>query len=167
MNWENFSEWFQKKLLKNIPDNSLIIMDNAPYHNVLVEEAFPKKNHSVKRLQEWLSHNEIPWTKDMLKEELYELCSRFAPKPEFLIDSIACKHGHSILRTPPYHPELQPIETCWAVVKNHVALHNDFTMKKVWMLLEEGFEKVTANTCKKFIKKVKQQEDDFWVEDMN
>ena len=97
----------------------------------------------------------------------YELCSRFSPKPEFLIDSIACKHGHSILRTPPYHPELQPIEICWAVVKNHVALHNDFTMKKVWMLLEEGFEKITAETCQEFIKKVRQQEDDFWAEDMN
>jgi len=165
MNWENFSEWFQKKLLKNIPDNSLIIMDNAPYHNVLVEEAFPKKSHSVKRLRAWLSHNEIPWTKDMLKEELYELCSRFAPKPEFLIDNIACKHGHSILRTPPYHPELQPIETCWAVIKNHVAKHNDFTMEKVWLLLEEGFRKVTAKTCQKFIKKVNLKEEDFWIED--
>jgi len=167
MNWGNFSEWFQEKLLKNIPDNSLIIMDNSPYHNVLVEKAFPKKSHSVKRLREWLSHNDIPWTKDMLKEELYELCSRFSPKPEFLIDSIACKHGHSILRTPPYHPELQPIEICWAVVKNHVALHNDFTMKKVWMLLEEGFKKITAETCQEFIKKIRQQEDDFWVEDMD
>ncbi|MCK5128089.1 MAG: hypothetical protein KAR42_17670, partial [candidate division Zixibacteria bacterium] len=54
MNWDNFSAWFQEKLLKNIPENSLIIMDNAAYHNVLAEEAFPKKNHSVKRLREWL-----------------------------------------------------------------------------------------------------------------
>ena len=106
MNWDNFSKWFQEKLLENIPEKSLIIMDNAPYHNVLVEEAFPKKSHSVKRLRDWLSYNEIPWTKDMLKLELFDLCSRFAQKPEFLIDSIARKEGHSILRTPPYHPEL-------------------------------------------------------------
>jgi transposase len=137
MNWDNFSKWFQEKLLKNIPENSLIIMDNAPYHNVLVEEAFPKKSHSVKRLREWLSNNEFPWTKDMLKSELFDLCSRFAVKPEFLIDRIARKEGHSILRTPPYHPELQPIETCWAIVKNYVAHHNDCTMKKVFILLEE------------------------------
>ena len=167
MNCERFSEWFQEKLLKNIPDKSLIIMDNASYHNAFTEEAFPKKSHSVKRLQDWLSHNEIPWTKDMLKEELYELCNRFAPKPEYLIDRIANKHGHSILRTPPYHPELQPIETCWAVVKNHVALHNDCTMKKVFQLLEEGFKKVMAKTCQKLITKVKQQEDEFWAEDMS
>ena len=140
-------------------------MDNAPYHNVLVEEAFPKKTHSVKRLREWLSKNKIPWTEDMLKSELFELCSRFASKPEFLIDEIARKEGHSILRTPPYHPELQPIETCWAVVKNHVAQHNDFTMKKVSVLLEEGFEKVTKNVCQKLIKKVYLEEEKFWNED--
>ena len=167
MNWDNFSKWFQEKLLKNIPENSLIIMDNAPYHNVLVEEAFPKKSHSVKRLREWLSDNEIPWTKDMLKSELFDLCSRFAAKPEFLIDRIARQAGHSILRTPPYHPELQPIETCWAVVKNHVAQHNDCTMKKVMLLLEEGFAKVTSKTCQKLIEKVNLLEDAFWAEDIS
>jgi len=73
MNWDNFSEWFQERLLKNIPENSLIIMDNAPYHNVLAEEAFPKKSHTVKRMREWLSNNEIPWSKDMLKSELLNL----------------------------------------------------------------------------------------------
>jgi len=165
MNWDNFSEWFQEKLLKNIPNNSLIIMDNAAYHNVLAEEAFPKKSHSVTRLREWLSNNQIPWTKDMLKSELFELCSRFATKPEFLIDTIARKYGHSILRTPPYHPELQPIETCWAIVKNHVAKYNDCTMKKVRILIADGFAKVTAKTCQKLIKKVNEQEDTFWIED--
>lgn len=165
MNWNSFSKWFKEQLLKNIPENSLIIMDNAPYHNVLVEEAFPKKTHSVKRLREWLSKNEIPWTKDMLKSELFELCSRFAPKPEFLIDEISRNEGHSIPRTPPYHPELQPIETCWAVVKNHVAQHNDFTMKKIRILLEEGFKKVTSSVCQKIIQKVNLQEEKFWSED--
>ena len=166
MNWDNFSGWFQDKLLKNIPKNSLIIMDNAAYHNVLSEETFPKKSHSAKRLRDWLSHNEIPWTKDMLKSELFALCTRFANKPEFQIDKIAEKHGYSILRTPPYHPELQPIETCWAIVKNHIARHNDFTMKKVRTLLDEGFRKVTAATCEKLIEKVRLKEDEFWSEDM-
>ncbi len=165
MNWDNFSKWFQEKLLKNIPKKSLIIMDNASYHNVFAEEAFPKKSHSAKRLREWLSYNEIPWTKDMLKSELFELCSHFSAKPEFLIDIIARKKGHSVLRTPPYHPELQPIEKCWAIVKDHVAQHNDYTMKKVRILLEEGFAKVTDDTCQELIKKVYLQEETFWNED--
>lgn len=165
MNWTVFVDWFENKLLKNIPNNSLIILDNASYHNVLTEEAFPKKSHSMQRFQEWLTHNNIPWRSDMLKEELYELCYKFAPKPEFSLDHIASKKGLSILRTPPYHPELQPIETCWAVVKSHVAAHNDFTMKKVRNLLEEGFQKVTPYTIAGIIKKVRKQEDDFWNED--
>jgi transposase len=165
MNQQNFVRWFQEYLLPNIPEESVIILDNAPYHNVLIADAFPKKSHSVKRFREWLSDNAIPWTPDMLKVELFELCSRFAPQPELLIDTIAHEAGHSILRTPPYHPELQPIETCWAIVKNHVAQHNDCTMQKVWSLLEEGFGKVTNKTCQKLIQKIYAQEDAFWYED--
>ena len=84
---------------------------------------------------------------------------------DYKIDKIAKAAGHSILRTPPYHPELQPIETCWAVVKNHVAQHNDCTMKKVFILLEEGFAKVTDKTCQKLIGKVNLKEAAFWTED--
>lgn len=165
MNWDVFSQWFKEQLLPNIPENSLIILDNASYHNVLTEEAFPKQTHSIQKMRAWLTHNEFPWGKDMLKAELYELCSRLAPRPEFLLDRMALEKGHSILRTPPYHPELQPIETCWAVVKTHVASHNDFTMRRLQSLLEEGFEKVTAHTIDGIIKKVRAQEKIFWMED--
>ena len=42
---------------------------------------------------------------------------KLTPEPTYVIDEIARKHGHEVMRTPPYHPELQPIETCWGVVK--------------------------------------------------
>ena len=165
MNWRLFSNWFSEKLLPNIPDNSIIIMDNAAYHNILTAETFPKPSHTMKKLREWLDHNSIPWREDMLKEELFDLCSNQAPKPEFALDRIAAAKGHSILRTPPYHPELQPIETCWAVVKGHVAAHNNFKMEKVKELLEEGFAKVTSKTIAGIMEKIRMQEDEFWVED--
>jgi transposase len=165
MNWTVFTTWFSEQLLPNIPKNSIIHLDNASYHNVLTAETFPKSNHTAQKLQEWLTHNDIPWGKDMLKAELFELCKRFAQKPEYQLDYIAATQGHSILRTPPYHPELQPIETCWAVVKGHVAAHNDFTMEKVWLLLAEGFQKVTAITTRGLMKKMRKQEDEFWLED--
>jgi transposase len=165
MNWKAFSEWFENKLLPNIPENSIIIMDNAQYHNVLSAETFPQKKHTLFHLRYWLSNNKIPWKEDMLKEELYDLCKRFSPKPEFALDKMASKRGHTILRTPPYHPELQPIETCWAVVKSHVAKYNNFKMEKVKELLSEGFDKVNSHTIKGIIQKVQKVEDDFWVED--
>ena len=37
MNWDNFSRWFTEQLLPNILAHSIIVMDNARYHNVFAE----------------------------------------------------------------------------------------------------------------------------------
>ena len=165
MNWDNFSKWFKTQLLPNIPENSLIILDNARYHNIFSEDTFPVSTTRKKTLCDWLDRNDIPWTTDMLKPELYELCKRLAPLPEYRLDQIAETAGHSILRTPQYHPELQPIETCWGVVKNQMAAHCDFTMKNFRKQLPISFAKVTSRTCKSLIAKVVKQEEKYWVED--
>ena len=46
MNWENFSKWFEIQLLPNIPANSLIIMDNAGYHNMMLPIVKTKKEQN-------------------------------------------------------------------------------------------------------------------------
>ena len=165
MNWENFSKWFETQLIPNIPQKSVIILDNAKYHNVFVKDSTPNKSSRKAELQKWLTRNGYPWRDDMLKAELQSLCERFAPAPEYELDRIAEKHGMSILRTPPYHPELQPIETCWAVVKNHMARNCDFTMAGLRSSLPKAFGKVTAKTCKDIISKVIKQEEKYWMED--
>lgn len=165
MNWENFSKWFAECLLPKLPSHSLIIMDNAGYHNVLTEDRFPKSTSTVQQLRDWLTRNSCPWREDMLKSELFDQCMKYAPAPEFKLDIIASAAGHKILRTPQYHCDLQPIECCWAVVKNHMADNCDFTMKGLRRNLPEAFAKVTANTCTKIIAKVREREDQYWVED--
>ena len=165
MNWDNFSRWLTTQLVPNIPAQSLIILDNAPYHNPLVDDAFPTQRTLKKELCEWLEHNGIPWTEDMLKPELFELCQRLAPSPEFKLDRLVNPLGHMVLRTPPYHPELQPIETCWAVVKNYMADHCDFTRETFTQELPKAFEKVTNKTCQKVIARVVEQEEKYWKED--
>lgn len=166
MNWENFSSWFTSKLLPNIPPNSIIIMDNAKYHNVLIENSVPNSSNTKDSLRAWLDQRQIPWEQDMLKTELLALCKRFAEKPKYKLDALAEDQGHTILRTPPYHPELQPIETCWAVVKNFMADNCDFTMKNLRKLLPQAFAKVTPKTCRGLVrKKIRLEEDRYWVED--
>ena len=165
MNWDNFSKWFKGQLLPNIPPKSVIILDNARYHNVYSDNFFPNKSSSKEQLRRWLTRNSHPWREDMLKSELMELCTRFAPVPEYQLDILAAEHKMSILRTPPYHPELQPIETCWAVVKNYMANNCDFTMKGLRERLPKGFAKVTSYTCQKIITEVVEQEDNYWIED--
>jgi transposase len=166
MNSDLFKKWFTEMLLPNIPKNSLIIMDNAPYHNTLSEHSPPTPLCSKKRIGEWLERNNIWCRDDCLKPELVEILKKMAPIPIYAIDEIANSHGHEVLRTPPYHPELQPIETCWGVVKNHVARKCDFTMFGLIKQLDSGFEKVTGKTCAKIIAKVRTIEDEFWTEDI-
>jgi transposase len=165
MNWENFSTWFSDHLLPHIPSHSLIILDNAPYHNVLVEDAFPTPKSRKERLWAWLTKNDIPCTPDMLKPELYYLCKKCAPAPEYRLDQLAEVSGHSLLRTPQYHPELQPIETCWGIVKNYMAEHCDFTTQNFHKQLPIALSKVKPSTCRKLIAKVVEQEEKYWVED--
>jgi len=97
---------------------------------------------------------------------MIEIIKKIAPEPIYAIDEIAKSVGHEVLRTPPYHPELQPIEICWGVVKNHIARNCDFTMKNLIKQLDNGFEKVTAETCSKIIAKIRKVEDEFWSDDL-
>ena len=166
MNWDLFKKWFVEMLLKNISPNCLVIMDNASYHNTLSEHSPPTPLCSKKRIMEWLEQNRIYCRPDCLKPELVEILKKLAPAPSYAIDEIARSHGHEVIRTPPYHPELQPIETCWGVVKNHIARNSDFTMKNLIQQLEAGFDKVTGKTCAEIIEKVRKIEDEFWTEDL-
>ena len=49
MNSEHFMEWFTKQLLPNIPDNAVIVVDNATYHNKQKDRAptIEEKKHKT------------------------------------------------------------------------------------------------------------------------
>jgi transposase len=167
MNYDNFRRWFTNSLLPNIPASSLIMMDNAPYHNVYVEDAFyPTSSTKKAELARWLQdHAPSAFDESMIKAELLVACRERCPKPDYAIDYIAEAEGHRILRTPQYHPELQPIEECWGVVKNHCALQCNFTIAGLREHLIEGFDKVTAETCHAAIKDAYSEEERYWKED--
>jgi len=166
MNWDIFKKWFIEKLLPNITENSLIIMDNAPYHKVLSDNSAPTAASSKEDIQNWLRENKISYSSDCLKAELIDMLLKIVPEPTYAVDEIAKKYGHEVIRTPPYHPELQPIEICWGVLKNEVGRHCDFTMANLQTQLELAFQKVTAHTCFETIQKIKQREDKFWHDDL-
>ena len=102
----------------------------------------------------------------MIKAELLALCRQLCPKPQYELDRLAQARGHRILRTPQYHPELQPIEACWAVVKHHGAATCDDTAKGLRAHVAEGFNKVTPATCQSAVADVRTEEDRYWREDM-
>jgi hypothetical protein len=68
-------------------------------------------------------------------------------------------------RTPQYHPDLQPIEPCWGLVKNHRADHGDFTTRNFHHQLPMALAKVKPSTWSTLIAKVVEQEEKYWAED--
>jgi DDE superfamily endonuclease len=168
MNFENFRRWFIDCLLPHIPKASLIVMDNAPYHNVYTDGGFyPTTSTKKADLQSWpQQHHPEMYQEAMIKAELVAVCRQLCPKPEYALDRIAQAEGHQLLRTPQYHPELHPIEECWAVVKNHCAEKCAYTMQGLRAHLEEGFDKVTSETCRAVSADMQSEEDRYWREDM-
>ena len=96
---------------------------------------------------------------------MVEILIKVGPQPTYVLDEIASEQGHEVLRTPPYHPELQPIEICWGIVKNEIARNCDFTMANLILQLESAFDKVTSETCAGLIRKIRDVEDAFWRDD--
>ena len=53
MNFENFSKWLAKKLIPNLKPKSVLVFDNASYHNVQ-QDKFPTMASRKVVIQEWL-----------------------------------------------------------------------------------------------------------------
>lgn len=118
MNGDNYGKWLTDKLIPNVPEKSVLVIDNAPYHNIQVDRA-PTFNANKASMIEWLSKRNVVFSPNMLKPQLYNWIKSHKPNHlRYKFVEILNQHGHSILRLPPYHPELNPIEMVWAQVKN-------------------------------------------------
>ncbi|CAH2002888.1 unnamed protein product [Acanthoscelides obtectus] len=72
MNRESFTRWLTEKLLPNIPANSVIVFDNAPYHSVQ-EDKTPTKSSSKKDIMAWLTKKGINHEATARKFDLFDL----------------------------------------------------------------------------------------------
>lgn len=166
MDGDRFEHWFVNKLLPNIKPNSVIVMDNASYHSVKVEK-IPTKSTRKAVIQGWLTDKDIPWSSDMIISELMLLVNSARHIYDvYRIDSIAEKAGHAVLRLPPYHCELNPIELVWGHVKNRIASKNkNFSLSEVKDLAEEALRNETPDMWKHSVQHVIEVESRFWAID--
>lgn len=171
MDEENFTKWFTEQLLPNIPNYSVIVMDNAPYHNMYVSDNVPSFNSKKAIMQKWLDDHNIDYDDSCVRSQLVELIKKYRPPREFKLDHMLkndarfANRNIEILRTPQYHPELQPIEKCWAVLKQHMAQHCDFTIKGLRKNLDKAWGKVTKKTMARIMEKVAYWENHHFKQD--
>ncbi|XP_072377997.1 uncharacterized protein [Diabrotica undecimpunctata] len=153
MNHQNYMKWLKDKLLPNLPSNSVLVIDNASYHNVTLEKC-PTSASKKDIMKKWLTERNIFFDESETKPELYSKVLIAKPKnPVYAVDQLLAQHGHSVLRLPPYHPELNPIEKIWAILKNEVAARNTtFKLADVLELAKIRLNEITpeiwANTCR-------------------
>lgn len=75
MNQQNFLQWFENQLLKNLLKPSVIVIDNAPYHSMLLTK-IPNTSWNKAAIQEWLTINKIEFAYTMFKVELLQIVNR-------------------------------------------------------------------------------------------
>lgn len=137
MNYEVFKGWFIK-MLQNLNEPSVIVMDNASYHSGSSEDN-PKSNSKRKILPQ---------------EKKYEL------------DEMALSMGHEVVRLPLHHCQYNPMELIWAQVKEKVAEKNaTFKIADVEKLVHDALDSVTVDDWKNYTNHCHKLQDDDYVKE--
>jgi len=162
INGDTFYEWFVKTL-PLLKKNAIIVMDNASYHSVK-KHKIPVRSWRKQAIIDWLENKGEIVEHSAVKNDLMERVNKIKKKyDQYVIDEYAKDNNKIILRLPPYHCELNPIELAWSSVKSYVRMHNNtFKLKDVLELLKKGVEHVTPEMWKNCIEHVKNVEDKLW-----
>lgn len=125
MNGVNFEKWIKERVIPNLPDNSVVVIDNAPYHGEQVDKA-PTQRSTKRVMVDWLQrHGETHDEKTTRKAVLFEAIQRLKPPNKiYKIDNLLKEKGHTVVRLPPYMCDLNAIEFVWAQVKHYVRDNN-------------------------------------------
>lgn len=92
-----FRDWFVNKLLPNIPKNSVIVIDNAPYHSVELNKA-PISSSLKSEMETWLREKNIEYDPRSTKVVLYDIIKTKKDRfRKYEIDTIAELAGHTFL----------------------------------------------------------------------
>ncbi|XP_066968279.1 uncharacterized protein [Macrobrachium rosenbergii] len=146
MNHTCFLSWFQTQPLANIPAQSLIVLDNAPYHSKISNKA-PVSSSKKAEIVSWLTKHNITHDPSFTKCELLDVVKEHKYLQEYETDKIARDAGHKVLRLPPHYCEFNPIELIWAQIKNEVkkcSSNENQTLTNVEHLTKRATDRVTA-----------------------
>ena len=157
---DDYIQWMTDQLIPNLKPNSVVVIDNPFYQNLLHNPA-PGPHARKQEMFDWLDYRNIVYSPSMLKPQLYQLILLHKDRcKEYKIDSILRNNNHSVLRLPAYHPELNPIRKIWPLIKRVMEKRKDLTnVRKKIKLAEEKINSITTqqwkNLCDLAIKEEK------------
>jgi len=157
-----------------------LVMDNAGYHKPRdeswVSSSKAQNKHSLAHLLLDLGVSQLTTTgayprtvpahrfeasigdggpsKDDLLAAVQKWLAEHPDHNRTVVEQLMSDAGHALVYTPPYCPEVQPIELLWAKVKRYVAAHSTHgrSLTEAREQTEEGFEAVTKMFCNSIVK---------------
>jgi transposase len=144
-NGDNYITWFRDQLLANLHQPSLIMLDNAAYHCVYGPDV--PQWYRLKRQEciDYLSSNAVVFESTMTATEMKQLVkNHILNHVKIEVEHLSEEGGHTVLFTPAYHSDLQPIELVWALVKGNVGRQysNGTTLNMVYERLLHEFNQL-------------------------
>ena len=118
--------WWRDQLLPSLMEPSIIVVDNAKYHNAFGKHVPDLREMKKKECQEYMTSKGIPFAQAMSSVELRQKIRAYIAaneKPEIV--RLAELAGHEVLFIPPYYSDLQPIQLVWGHIKGCVGQKYD------------------------------------------
>lgn len=170
-----YLEWFKKVLLL-VPNKSVLVLDQAPYHRKRVETTInPTTSWRKQLIIDFLERNNVPKPlginqfKEWTRPKLLNLARQNRIPTKFVVEDLCEKSGKEIkvLWLPPAHCEFNAIELIWAGVKGHISTCNDGSksVDQIMTLAEEALARVTPEQWKKCIRHAIKYEERMWERD--
>ena len=165
-NHDYFVQWMTR-LLEALKDrnvrNCIITMDNAKYHRVFPPDV-PVSNSRKQVYFDFARKHGCDVPDDISCVTLALLKEKIQGIPrETVVQRMARQAGHEVMYTPPYHSDLQPIETIWAIVKTSVGRQHEYgtSMKETLKRTVAAFKGLTSKQVQGCIAKAITCENDF------
>lgn len=123
VNAQTFEPWFENVcvIAKEQYGNCRVYLDNARYHKRHLDH--PPTTASRKQdMIQWITSHSLPHPSHPTKATLMEIIRQHRDEfRRYAIVEMAKTFGHVVENLPQYYPQLNMIETVWAVLKTHVA----------------------------------------------
>ena len=128
-----FEDWFENTLTANLPKERklVVVIDSAKYHCRFIEKAPTMNMKKGETIAIMSKHdieipNPVP-TKLVLLEKILIILKDI--EKQYVIDCMTEKALYSVLRLPPYHCILNPMELARNQLKYHVGHLNVYASK--------------------------------------
>lgn len=146
---DHFHLWVRNILLPSFPPKTVLVINSTTYQNIQ-SQRIPNLDSNAEQMKQWLHFNNINFNENMLRPELHQIIKKHVSKfrkQKSIIEQLLTERGHSLLKLPSDHPDLNPIDLMWADVKNYVANRNTtFQVSSIKLLCQEYLRELEPET---------------------